>query len=83
MDESRRGRVVGVVPTRRAFEAVLHRLEVTGFDHAQFGVLAPGSRGRRLATAKGTGARPRIPAMAPLKANVIVPQRSGMSTSVR
>jgi hypothetical protein len=41
MDESERGRVVGVLPTPQALQDVVDRLEVAGFDHAQFGILAP------------------------------------------
>ena len=41
MEETARGRVVGVLANRQAVNSVVDRLELGGFDHAQFGALAP------------------------------------------
>jgi hypothetical protein len=65
MDESKRGRVVGILPTTHALQAVVDRLEVAGFDHAQFGVLAPQAAARDWRSAEALARDPNVRTKAP------------------
>ncbi|MBZ6079102.1 hypothetical protein [Microvirga puerhi] len=41
MPDGEQERVIGVLPSAEALQATIDRLELAGFDRAQFGVLAP------------------------------------------